>query len=387
MTLWPTSALVLPCSVQVPLGPATMVARSALLRMLSTSTPAMPWPNPSGMLGIRLVGKARVGATVSMRTFCGLALVTLPAKSVMRTLTAEVASPLAMSLLAKLTCQPPSLATVVVWLALPQLTLTTSPAAVPLLVPQTRTPAARSMALTTLSPATLCTVTPGALVSICHCWAFRPMPERLPAASVWRTCIWARVYRPLSSVSLSPLPADQLTPPSTLYDQVALSSKPLTCTLVFWLTPSLLLRPVSVKARLGAAGGRVSTRMRLALSLLYWPMLPAASWNAPKVSEKLPSIRFLGVKVAVYSVSLTACHSVKLPATLLMLGKVSSASLRVRRTVAVVLALITLALAGSSRLSVAVGAVGSMRQFWALSAKGLALPAASVWRTCTWPAS
>ena len=192
MTVWPTSALVVPCSVQVPSGPATMAVRSAMLRMLSTNTPLRLVPKPSGMLGMRLVGKLTVGATVSMRTLSGLPSVRLPAKSVMRTLTDALNSPVGIWSLAKATCQWPSLSTVVVWLAKPQATLTTSPAAVPVLLPETMTPALRSVALTTLSCATALTTRPGALVSICHCMAFKPMPEWLPATSCWRTCTWAR---------------------------------------------------------------------------------------------------------------------------------------------------------------------------------------------------
>ena len=97
-------------------------------------------------------------------------------------------------------------------------------------------------------------------------------------------------------------------------------------------------------------------------------------------------MRFFGVRVAVYSVWLTACQSDKLPAGVEMVGKLASASLKTKRTVAVALALSTLALAASSMWTLALGGPLSMRQLCAFSVVALVLPAASDWRTSTWAA-
>ena len=165
-----------------------MAARSAKLSTLSTNTPSV-MPKALGALGMMEVGRARSGARVSMRTLCVMSAL-LPARSVAVTVRLAAASPVGIWVRAKDTRQLPSLATVVLCSALPQTTRMVSPLAVPLLLPETNTPEARSPALTTLSVATGLTVTPGAVVSMVHCWLLPPGLERLPAASFWRTSTW-----------------------------------------------------------------------------------------------------------------------------------------------------------------------------------------------------
>ena len=152
-----------------------------------------------------------------------------------------------------------------------------------------------------------------------------------------------------------------------------------------WLTPSLLLRPLSLSTKAGADGGKVSMRILRTLVWLYWPVLPAASTKAPKLRSNSPWVWLSGLKVAVYSVSLTATQADKAPAPEVMTGNCAKGSLSTRRTVATASAASTLALPGSSKLTVAVGAVASILKAWVLRPAWPRLPTASVWRTCTWP--
>ena len=305
-TVWPTSAVVVPLSTH--LAEPSMAWSSD---RLSVSSPSAPTPAPSVSWAL----PASVGATVSMRTLRVLPVCAgelLPAVSVTVTLTLEEASPVGTSLLANATCQPPPLCTVVVLAVLPQVTLTTSPVAAPVLVPLSSTPPSCSLWLTTSSPATTSMLAEGALVSIATACSKLASAERLPAASLWRARIAPLAYAPSLRVKLLLVPARQLAPASTLYCQVPLVSKPLSVIKALLLTPSLLLVPLSLKTKLGACGAAVSTctlgaptRSRsspptlapaLALAL---PALPASSRHAPTRQPKLPCKLALGVRVAV----------------------------------------------------------------------------------------
>ena len=146
------------------------------------------------------------------------------------------------------------------------------------------------------------------------------------------------------------------------------------------VTPSFVSRPLSEKVRLGATGGWVS-RLR-AGKVACVPVLPAWSCQAPMLRACSPLRPSRRLSTAVYTVSLTLFQPDKVPAGVLTTGSCAGSSLKV----SVSTGLSPSKAAAWLHWAVRVGAVASTVQALALLCTRLVLPAASVWRTCTWPA-